>query len=90
MYDLTQLTLQNVTDIDVALRSFGKEADSLETVASRCVQYLHRGLVDLDSVLILSDESRLKLYKGNQTPPVLSGLELPISAVDIFSWLSLE
>ncbi len=43
-----------------------------------------------DSVLTLSGESRLKLYKSDQTLPVLSDLALSLSAVDIFSWLSLE
>ena len=46
MYDLTQLTLQDVTKIGTHLRKLGKEADSLETVASRCVQYLYEHFVD--------------------------------------------
>jgi hypothetical protein len=46
MYDLTQLTLQNVTDIGIALRSLGKGADSLEMVAERCVQYFQQNFVD--------------------------------------------
>lgn len=46
MYDLTRLTLQNVTDIGIALRSLGKGADSLETVAARSVQYFQQNFVD--------------------------------------------
>lgn len=46
MYDLTQLTLQDITAMGSALRSFGQGADSLETVADRCVQYFHQTLID--------------------------------------------
>ena len=46
MYDLTRLTLQNVTDIGITLRQLGQKADSLETVADRCTQYLYENLVD--------------------------------------------
>ncbi len=46
MYDLTQFSLQDITEIGVALRSIGKEADSLEVVADRCVQYLYHSLLD--------------------------------------------
>lgn len=46
MYDLTQLTLQDITEIGIALRNFGKDADSLETLANRCVQYLYQNLID--------------------------------------------
>ncbi|MEL6605602.1 MAG: hypothetical protein AAFP20_20520 [Cyanobacteria bacterium J06614_10] len=46
MYDLTQLTFQDVTEIGNYLRKLGKEADSLETVADRCVQYLRGCFMD--------------------------------------------
>ncbi|MEM8501767.1 MAG: hypothetical protein AAF716_01270 [Cyanobacteria bacterium P01_D01_bin.1] len=46
MYDLTQLSLQDITEIGVALRTLGKEADSLELVADRCVQHLYYSLLD--------------------------------------------
>ncbi|NET36418.1 MAG: Uma2 family endonuclease [Cyanothece sp. SIO1E1] len=42
-----------------------------------------------DSILTISSESRIKLYQDKEPLPVLSGLELELSAVDIFSWLSL-
>ncbi len=45
MYDLAQLSLQNITEIGVALRSIGGSADSLESVADRCVQHLYQNLV---------------------------------------------
>ncbi|MGB3291791.1 MAG: hypothetical protein WBB01_02235 [Phormidesmis sp.] len=46
MYDLTQLDLQDITDIGTTLRTFGKDADSLETVAARCVQFFYENLID--------------------------------------------
>jgi hypothetical protein len=46
MYDLTRLTLQNVTEIGIALRGLGRESDSLETVAARCVHYFQQNFVD--------------------------------------------
>ncbi|NEQ49003.1 MAG: hypothetical protein F6K11_02560 [Leptolyngbya sp. SIO3F4] len=46
MYDLTQFNLQNVTDIGIALRGFGQEADTIETVAQRSVRYLYDNLID--------------------------------------------
>ncbi|MEM9091445.1 MAG: hypothetical protein AAGC93_22235 [Cyanobacteria bacterium P01_F01_bin.53] len=46
MYDLTQLTLQDVTKIGIHLRTLGKNSDSLETVALQCVKYLREQLVD--------------------------------------------
>ena len=46
MYDLTQLDLQDITDIGIRLRTFGKDADSLETVAARCVQFFYKSLID--------------------------------------------
>ncbi len=46
MYNLAQLTLQNVTDIGIAMRQLGKGTDSLETIACRCIEYLHKNLVD--------------------------------------------
>jgi len=46
MYDLAKLTLQNITEIGIALRGFGKDADSLEAVANRCVRYFYNNLID--------------------------------------------
>ena len=42
-----------------------------------------------DSVLTLSSESRLKLYRDKEEIPVLSDLSLSLSAADIFDWLSI-
>ena len=42
-----------------------------------------------DSVLTLSNEAKLKLYKGDSALPILPELEISLSAVDVFSWLSL-
>lgn len=42
-----------------------------------------------DSILTISSESRIKLYRHKDPLPMLSGLELMLSASDIFSWLSL-
>lgn len=46
MYDLTQFSLQDATEVGAALRSFGQEADSLETVAQRSVRYFYDTLAD--------------------------------------------
>ncbi|MEO1132508.1 MAG: Uma2 family endonuclease [Cyanobacteria bacterium J06639_1] len=52
-------------------------------------------LLDLEaeSVLTISAESRIKLYRDDAPLPVLlpvlSGLELELSAIAVFSWLSL-
>jgi len=46
MYDLTQLTLSDVTEMGAHMRKLGKEADRLETVATLCVKYLREHLVD--------------------------------------------
>lgn len=42
-----------------------------------------------DSVLTLSSDSRLKLHRNEEALPILSGLELSLSAADIFGWLSI-
>ena len=44
---------------------------------------------EADSILTISSESRIKLYQDEEPLPILSGLELAVSAIDIFSWLSL-
>lgn len=49
MYNLTQLTLEDATEIGSHLRRLGGEADSLETVASLCVRYLHRHFIDAET-----------------------------------------
>ncbi|MEM9215532.1 MAG: Uma2 family endonuclease [Cyanobacteria bacterium P01_F01_bin.150] len=43
-----------------------------------------------DSVLCVFNDSRVKLYQGNQKLPVLQGLSLDLSAADIFGWLTLS
>ena len=49
MYTLSQLTLENATEIGSHLRRLGKEADSLEMVASLCVRYLREHLIDAET-----------------------------------------
>lgn len=44
---------------------------------------------EADSVLTISSEARIKLYRHQEPLPTLSDLELTLSANDIFSWLSL-
>ncbi|MGD1899330.1 MAG: hypothetical protein ACFB16_20585 [Phormidesmis sp.] len=46
MYDLTQLTLQDVTAIGAYLRKLNKDTDSLEQVSQLCVQYLYEHFID--------------------------------------------
>lgn len=46
MYTLTQLTLEDTTEIGAYMRKLAREADSLETVSKLCVQYLHEQLID--------------------------------------------
>lgn len=45
---------------------------------------------EADSVLTISSESRIKLYQDQTTLPTLSGLELALSAQNIFDWLTLS
>ena len=49
MYKLSQLTLENATEIGSHLRRLGKESDSLEMVASQCVRYLREHLLDAET-----------------------------------------
>ncbi len=42
-----------------------------------------------DTILTLSSESQLKLYRGSEPLPVLSSVALELSANDVFGWLSL-
>ncbi len=44
---------------------------------------------EADSILTLSAQSRLRLYRGSEPLPVLSGVALALSANDIFDWLRL-
>ena len=44
---------------------------------------------EADSVLTISSESRIQLYRDQKVLPTLPGLELTLSAQEIFSWLSL-
>lgn len=44
---------------------------------------------EAESILTISSESRIKLYRDETHVPVMSGLELDLSATEIFSWLSL-
>ena len=46
MYDLTQFSLHNATAMGTALRGLGDGADSLETIANRCVRYFYNNLID--------------------------------------------
>ena len=46
MYDLTQFSLQDATDIGADLRRLGQGADSLETIAQRSVRYFYNKLID--------------------------------------------
>ncbi|MEM8505776.1 MAG: Uma2 family endonuclease [Cyanobacteria bacterium P01_D01_bin.1] len=40
-----------------------------------------------ESILTLSAESQIKLFRGSQALPVLTGLALNLSAADVFGWL---
>lgn len=42
-----------------------------------------------DSVLAILPESRVKLYQGTEPLPVLQGIDLALSAAEIFKWLAL-
>ncbi|WP_299412526.1 Uma2 family endonuclease [Acaryochloris sp. IP29b_bin.148] len=44
---------------------------------------------EADSILVISADSRIKLYQDLDPLPLLPELELVLSANDIFSWLSL-
>lgn len=44
---------------------------------------------EAESILTLSSESQIKLFRDSQPLPVLSELELTLSASDIFGWLCL-
>ncbi len=44
---------------------------------------------EADSILTISSDSRIKLYRDQEPLPTLSGLELTLSAREIFGWLSL-
>ncbi|MEL7333785.1 MAG: Uma2 family endonuclease [Cyanobacteria bacterium J06560_2] len=44
---------------------------------------------EAESILTLSAESQIKLFRGTQTLPVLTGLDLMLSADDVFNWLHL-
>ncbi|MGK7890462.1 MAG: Uma2 family endonuclease [Leptolyngbyaceae cyanobacterium] len=44
---------------------------------------------DSESVLAVLPESRVKLYQGTQPLPILPGIDLELSATDIFNWLIL-
>jgi len=42
-----------------------------------------------DSILTLSAESQLKLYRGSEPLPVMSGIDLVLSADEVYGWLCL-
>lgn len=44
---------------------------------------------EAESILTLSAESQIKLFRGSQVLPVLSDLDLALSAEDVFNWLNL-
>ncbi|MEM6452751.1 MAG: sensor histidine kinase, partial [Cyanobacteria bacterium P01_D01_bin.105] len=66
MYDLTHLSLQNITDIGINLRGISQEADSLETVANRCTKFFYENLRDEttgDSACVLARFFRTQNYE---------------------------
>ena len=66
MYDLTHLSLQNITDIGIKLRGIGQNADSLETVAARCTQFFYDNLQDAatgESACVLARFFRTQNYE---------------------------
>ncbi|MEL7070691.1 MAG: Uma2 family endonuclease [Cyanobacteria bacterium J06581_3] len=44
---------------------------------------------EAESVLTLSAESQIKLFRGSQILPVIADVDLSLSADDVFSWLHL-
>ncbi len=42
-----------------------------------------------ESVLAIFPESRVKLYQGTETLPLLNDIDLAVSATDVFNWLAL-
>lgn len=42
-----------------------------------------------ESILTLSSESQIRLFRGTQTLPVLTGIALDLSAASVFDWLRL-
>ncbi|MGD1899711.1 MAG: Uma2 family endonuclease [Phormidesmis sp.] len=44
---------------------------------------------EAESILTLSAESQIKLFRGSQVLPALSGLDLTLSVDDVFNWLHL-
>jgi len=42
------------------------------------------------SILTLSSESQLKLYRGSESLPVIAGIDLELSAEAVYSWLRLD
>ncbi|EDX85864.1 conserved hypothetical protein [Synechococcus sp. PCC 7335] len=44
---------------------------------------------EAESILTLSSESQIKLFRETQALPVLMGLDLVLSVNDVFSWLHL-
>ena len=44
---------------------------------------------EAESILTLSAESQIRLFRGSQILPMLTGLDLSLSAQDVFNWLRL-
>lgn len=44
---------------------------------------------DDESILVVFPESRVKFYRGSEPLPVLDGISLDLSPIDIFNWLAL-
>ncbi|MEL6472254.1 MAG: Uma2 family endonuclease [Cyanobacteria bacterium J06623_4] len=44
---------------------------------------------EAESILTLSAESQIKLFRGSQVLPALTGVDLALSADDVFDWLRL-
>ncbi len=79
MYDLTKLSLQDVTDIGSALRQMGKGADSLESVAERCVQYFNENM--RNTVTGEPDCALIRFFKTHAYGDLPTALQAQASAI---------
>ncbi len=41
-----------------------------------------------ENIFVISSDRRIQMFKGSQTLPVLSGIDLALTATQIFEWLS--
>ncbi len=79
MYDLTQLTLQDVTSIGIELRRLGRGVDSLESVAERCVQYFSDNF--RDSMTKEPDCALIRFFKTHAYGDLPTTLQTQAQAV---------